>query len=128
MIMKPSVFSLFFFLLIPLMLPAQAFADSAAEAADRIKERLPMIDTMKAAGEVGENAKGFLEARKPVGPRQTAVIEAENADRGIIYDSVARKTGQSPQEVGQQRAIRITELARAGVWLQKPSGEWYQKP
>ena len=103
-------------------------ADPATEAADRIKERLSQIDDLKAAGSIGENAKGYLERRGSLGPRQDALLAAENADRRVIYQSVANRTNQTSDDVGAQRAIQIAARARSGVWLQKPSGDWYQKP
>jgi uncharacterized protein YdbL (DUF1318 family) len=102
-------------------------AESEADAAQRIKERLAQIDTLKGSGDVGEAASGYLEARAELGPRQRAIIEAENADRRIVYAAVAERTGQTVEDVGQQRALRIAELARPGVWLQSPGGDWYRK-
>jgi uncharacterized protein YdbL (DUF1318 family) len=125
--MKPSAFLLLLFTLIPLLCASTLSAESPQDAAERIKERLPQIDAMKAAGEIGETANGFLSGLKPLGPRQSSLVEAENADRRIIYQSVAARTGQEVLAVGQQRAIRIAELAKPGVWLQRPDGEWYQK-
>lgn len=125
--MKPHALCLFLFAFIPLICASTLNAESPQEAAERIKERLPQIDAMKAAGEVGETANGFLAELKPLGPRQSSLVKAENADRRIIYASVAARTGQEVNSVGQQRAIRIAELAKPGVWLQRPDGEWYQK-
>lgn len=102
-------------------------ADSAAEASQRIKERLEQVDQMKASGTVGEDARGYLEVRETLGPRQQALVEAENADRRILYAEVARRTQQSVEAVGQQRAIQIAARATPGVWLQKPGGDWYRK-
>lgn len=109
-----------------LALSASAAA-SPQDAMERMKARLPQIDEMKEMGEIGENAAGYLSARKELSPRKAAIIEAENNDRRILYLSVAQKTGQSVEEVAANRAVRIAELARAGVWLQRPKGEWYRK-
>lgn len=111
-----------------LSLPASVHADSASDATQRIKERLAQVDAMKAAAQIGEDAKGFLSPRMELSPRQSHVVEAENADRLILYKAVAGKTGQTPSDVGQQRALQIAERATSGVWLQKADGSWYQKP
>lgn len=103
-------------------------ADPVEEASTRIKDRLAQVDALKAEGSVGESARGYLVARSAIGPRQSSLIEAENADRRILYQAVAQRTNQTLDEVGEQRAIQIASRARSGVWLQKPSGEWYQKP
>jgi uncharacterized protein YdbL (DUF1318 family) len=116
---------LFFSLLAAL--PASTWAQSVQDATQRVKERLPQVDALKGSGEAGEDAAGYLAQRVELGPRQAAIVEAENADRRIIYAAVAARTGQSAEEVGRQRALRIAELARPGVWLQRPDGEWYRK-
>ena len=100
----------------------------AEDATLRMKDRLAQVDALKSDGSVGENAAGFLEPRLSLGPRQLSIVEAENKDRKIIYSEVARKTGQTADVVGQQRALRIAEIAGSGVWLEKPEGDWYQKP
>jgi len=116
------------FLLISTLLPFALMGGTAEDATFRMKDRLEQIDSMKASGSVGENVEGFLEVRSALGPRQTSMIEAENADRLIVYKEVSKKTKQPVESVGQQRALRIAEIARSGVWLEKPGGEWYQKP
>ena len=125
--MKKSIISLLTFSLLILALAPAALADSATEATERIKDRLPLVDAMKSDGEVGEDAFGFLAPRGELGPRQQSVVDSENADRRIVYQTVAVRTGQTIESVGRQRAIQIATRARPGVWLQKPDGEWYQK-
>jgi uncharacterized protein YdbL (DUF1318 family) len=110
------------------LLAGSLHADSAGEAAGRIIQRLAQIDAMKSSGEVGEDAKGYLAERKPLEGRKASIVTSENADRKLIYAEVASRTGQSEIEVGAQRALQIAERALSGVWLQKSSGEWYQKP
>lgn len=114
-------------LLLTVCLSLVAMGQSVQSATERIKERLPQVDNLKAEGKVGETAEGYLAPREDLGPRQQSLLEAENADRRLIYLSVAERTGQTLEAVGRQRAIRIAELARPGVWLQNPGGEWYRK-
>ena len=118
---------LYLFLFPLILVPSAAVADSATEAAERIKDRLAQVDALKESGDVGEDARGFLVMREDLGPRQQSIVDAENADRLVIYKKVAGRTGQTVAEVGEQRAIQIFARARAGVWLQKPGGDWYQK-
>ncbi|MDP0500999.1 MAG: YdbL family protein [Verrucomicrobiota bacterium JB022] len=99
----------------------------AQDAAARVRDRLPQVDALKAQGAVGETNRGYLEARSSLNEQQTQLVEAENADRRELYSLVARRTGQSVAEVGQQRAIRIAEISRPGVWLQDADGDWYRK-
>ena len=103
-------------------------ASTASEAAERIKIRLVHVDSLKEAGSIGENTAGFLELLEDLSPREKQIVASENADRRVIYAAIAERTGQTPDEVGQQRALQIEARARQGVWLQRPDGEWYQKP
>ena len=99
-----------------------------ASAQQRIKERLPALDALKQEGKVGENNLGYVEARGSVTGPQRQLIAAENADREELYSVVAQRSGQTVEDVGKQRAVRITQIAASGVWLQDSRGRWYQKP
>jgi uncharacterized protein YdbL (DUF1318 family) len=126
--MHRKLYTLIIVLLTSSLLAGSLHADTAGEAAGRIKQRLAQIDQMKASGEVGEDAKGYLAERQPLAGRKASIVTSENADRKIIYSSVSSRTGQSASQVGTQRALQIAERAHSGVWLQKSSGEWYKKP
>ncbi|MCC5807843.1 MAG: YdbL family protein [Opitutales bacterium] len=102
-------------------------ATLSASPVDRMRERQPAVDEMKLAGVVGENNLGFLEAREDLEDAREALLRAENADRREVYAMIARRTNSSAEEVGQQRAIRIAQQAREGVWLQDARGRWYRK-
>lgn len=97
------------------------------DATQRMKERLAQVDALKLNGLVGEALTGFLVARGDLNAEQAELMAAENADRQIVYAAVAQRTRQSVAQVGQQRALRIAELAAPGVWLQRPDGTWYQR-
>jgi uncharacterized protein len=122
---RRSLIRWWFYLCAALMLGAGSL--SAQDAAQRIRDRLPEIDALKAAGVLGENNRGLVEARTRVNEGQEALIEAENADRRELYQLVARRSGQTVEEVGQQRAVRIAQQALPGVWLQNKRGDWFQK-
>ena len=100
---------------------------SGATAQERMLERLPAIDALKAAGVIGETKAGYVEAREPLSAGQEEIVNGENADRKELYSIVAQKTGQSVAEVGTQRAIRNVTQAKVGVWVQDSRGRWYQK-
>jgi uncharacterized protein YdbL (DUF1318 family) len=110
------------------LVPATAMGDTATDATQRIKDRLTQVDALKSSGDVGEDARGYLSKRTTLGPRQNAIVDAENADRKILYQTVAGRTGQTVEDVGKQRAIQIAARARSGVWLQRPDGKWVQRP
>lgn len=92
----------------------------------RIKNRLPTIIELKAAGIIGENNLGFLTF---VGEshQEQALVQTENKDRQLVYDAIAQQQGTTAVIVGQRRALQIAEKAKPGEWLQDAAGKWYQK-
>ena len=106
-----------------LLFSASASAEGIKE---RMKNRLPEIVQLKAAGIVGETHDGFLAF---VGSNQEArdLVAAENQDRQKVYQAIAKQQGTTAQVVGQRRALQIAEKARPGEWLQDAGGTWRQK-
>jgi len=98
---------------------------SAQGLKERMIERAPAIAELKEKGVVGENWAGFIEFRGA--PQQEDLVRAENADRKAVYTAIAQKRGVSAEDVGKLRSQHIAEKAPAGTWLQRQSGEWYQK-
>lgn len=111
-----------------LLVPVLAAANPVADATQRMKDRLPQLDALKEEGSIGEAATGYLAVRTELSKRLTDLVTAENADRKTVYAAVAERTGQSLEEVGQQRALRIIDIAASGVWVQDARGAWVQKP
>ena len=93
----------------------------------RLMQRIPAIDALKERGVVGENNRGFLEARGALSAENTKVMSAQNTDRSAAYGALAQQTGSSPDQVGRARAKKIAEKSNAGVWLQDEGGRWYRK-
>ena len=98
----------------------------AKEIKARMAERLPVVMELKQKGVVGENSLGLLEF---VGAAQDKadVVEAENQDRVTVYKAIAKKTGTTPEIVGQRRAKQIADNANSGEWLKDETGQWKQK-
>jgi uncharacterized protein YdbL (DUF1318 family) len=92
----------------------------------RMKDRLPRIIELKAAGIVGENNQGFLAF---IGGNQSeqALVDAENQDRQLVYGAIAKQQGTTAEVVGRRRAMQIAENAKPGEWLQDAGGKWAQK-
>lgn len=99
---------------------------SAKEIRDRMIARLPEIKALKAKGLVGENNKGFLEFVGQQKEKQE-VVTAENKDRGMVYEAIAKQQGTTVELVGKHRAIQIADKAQPGEWLQDANGKWYKK-
>ena len=92
----------------------------------QMRQRLPVLDGLKASGAVGEDNRGFVAVREA---RENAaqVVEAENADRRVVYAAIAKQTGSAPDAVGKARARQIAAQSAPGVWLQAEDGRWYRK-
>jgi uncharacterized protein YdbL (DUF1318 family) len=87
----------------------------------RMKERLPRIVEIKAAGIIGENNRGFL-AFVGDNLQEQDLVDAENKDRQLVYLAIAKQQGTTPDLVGQRRALQIAENPKPGEWLQDKGG------
>ena len=92
----------------------------------RMKDRLPEIIRLKAAGVIGETNQGLL-AFVGDNRQKQALVDAENKDRQLVYTAIAKQQGTTAAVVGQRRALQIAEKAKPGEWLQNTSGKWIQK-
>ncbi|MBA4137631.1 MAG: DUF1318 domain-containing protein [Opitutus sp.] len=118
---------LFFLCLAVLTLSVStAFAQSAAEVRQRMAQRIPQIDDLKAKGAVGENNRGLLEVRDG-GGNAAQVVAEENRDREAVYALIAKETGATADSVGRARAKQIASASKSGVWVQDESGAWKKK-
>lgn len=101
---------------------SSAFAEDIKE---RMLKRVPLINSLKVKGIVGENNRGYLEFR---GSREQAeVVETENNDRKTVYSQIAQQQGTGVEVVEKHRAAQIEQRAAPGEWLQDAGGKWYQK-
>jgi len=103
-----------------------AAAGFCADIKARMKERLPKIIELKAAGIIGENNQGFL-AFVGTNKSEQALVDAENQDRQLVYGAIAKQQGTTAAVVGQRRALQIADNAKPGEWLQDAGGKWVQK-
>ena len=110
-----------------LMVTSAIAADDQSAIQKRMIDRVDSIDALKTKGLIGENNKGFLEQRGPLKSDQTAILNAENADRKALYAILAERLDLTISVVGQGRAEDLRKKSAPGVWLQKSTGEWYQK-
>ena len=92
----------------------------------RMKDRLPQIIALKEAGVIGEDNQGFL-AFVGTETKAKGLVEAENKDRQLVYDAIAKQQGTTAQLVGQRRAMQIADKAKPGEWVQDADGKWRQK-
>ncbi|MCG6892080.1 MAG: YdbL family protein [Desulfobacteraceae bacterium] len=113
-------------ILLSLLLSAGSAVAGVEAIQQRMMQRLPVIDQLKAQGIVGENNQGYLEF---VGNQrvQPEVVEAENQDRRQVYSAIAKKQGTTSEVVGRHRAAQIANRSKSGVYLQDANGKWYRK-
>jgi uncharacterized protein YdbL (DUF1318 family) len=98
----------------------------AEDLKSRMHQRLPQIVDLKAKGKIGENNQGYLEARNGTAAFK-GLIDAENKDRRMVYEAIAKQNNISIDVVGRRRAMQIAARADKGDWLQNEAGQWYQK-
>lgn len=101
-------------------------AQNAGAIRQRMEQRLPQIDELKAKGAIGENNRGLLEVREAAG-NAASVVADENRDREAVYGLIAQQTGATADSVGRARAKQIAANAKSGVWVQDESGAWKKK-
>ena len=110
-----------------LFLASGLAAQDLGAVRQRMAQRLPELDRLKAAGVVGETNRGFVEVRAAK-PDAGQITTAENSDREVVYAAIAKQTGAPVEAVGRARARQIAAGSASGVWLQNERGEWYRKP
>jgi uncharacterized protein YdbL (DUF1318 family) len=54
-------------------------------------------------------------------------VDAENNDRQLVYDAIAKQQGTAAEVVGRRRALQIADNAKPGEWIQDAGGKWVQK-
>ncbi len=101
-------------------------AGDLAAAKAGMRDRMAVVDKLKAAGAVGEGNIGYLVARDG-GADAEKVIAAENADRAVVFAELAAKSGGSAETAGRTFARQIAAASKPGVWLQREDGGWYKK-
>lgn len=99
---------------------------TATEIKERIKQRQPQINDLKAKGIVGESNKGFLEFMGD-SKEGADLVNDENSDRSKVYVAIAKKNSTTPELIQKRRAAKLAERAVKGDWIQDESGKWTQK-
>lgn len=93
---------------------------------DRMLQRLPVLNELKAQGLIGENNLGFLEYRTAT-KAEAETVAAENADRKTVYQAIAKRQNTTVELVGQARAKQIASKEAPGSWIQDDTGAWKRK-
>lgn len=110
-------------------LPGEVNAQSTQQKIQaNMKARLPVLDRLREQGAVGEANTGYLAIlKKSIGPDEKKTVDAENADRALVYKAIAKKQGTTVELVGQRRALKIREISKKGTMIQDEKGNWAKK-
>jgi len=81
-----------------------AQADAKDDARQRRKERHAQIEELVKAGDATEGSDGYLAAKAGLAAAKAALVKAENDDRKIGYEAIAKSNGKTPEEVGKKAA------------------------
>ncbi|QQL45688.1 YdbL family protein [Sulfuriroseicoccus oceanibius] len=101
-------------------------AENLGTVKSRMEQRLADVVSLKQRGAVGEDNRGYLSVRGQVSAAENALVQAENADRKMVYAAIAKKTNASVESVGAKRAAQVRKAAPKGTWVQKPDGKWVE--
>jgi uncharacterized protein len=102
----------------------------------QIRERFPRLAPFFQKGAIGEGRSGFVEIRDTKGltPAEKndvkSIVEAENQNRGALYQEVARSMNISSDQIGKVHRIfakKWQQSAEHGWWIQKEDQTWVQK-
>ncbi|MEA1928230.1 MAG: YdbL family protein [Candidatus Auribacterota bacterium] len=89
------------------------------------KARYPRIEELKARGLLGENHQGYLDPRGQISPEVKNLLQAENQDRRIIYQSLAEKQKAGIRQIEASFAQVQRDRSRPGEWIQVlKEGKW----
>ena len=102
-----------------------AFA-GAAQIKASMKARLPKVEALKSQAVLGENNLGYITVLKN-SANATVLAAAENKDRKVIYNALAKKLRTTAALVGKRRAKQIASRAPKGQMIQDAKGKWIKK-
>ena len=98
-------------------------------ALDARKSRYGDLQRYKSEGTIGEDNQGFTKVLKD-SPDANFAVEAENANRQVIYQAIVDQNNLSPSGMSDVHSV-FAEVqrgkAKAGDYIQDRSGNWMQK-
>jgi len=97
-------------------------------ALDNRRSRFEQLRALKGKGVVGENNHGYLQVLV-ADPQASALVEAENSDRRVIYNTIAQQNGLT-QALGAIESVFAqvqADKAEAGDKVQTEDGRWISK-
>jgi len=89
------------------------FADALSDAKERRKTRQESIQQIVKAGDATEGDQGYLEPKAGIAADKAALIKAENEDRKVGYEAIAKANSKTVEEIGK-KAAEINRKRAAG--------------
>ncbi|NJL19495.1 MAG: DUF1318 domain-containing protein [Bdellovibrionaceae bacterium] len=105
---------------------------AALNPAERRRNRMAEVQTLKNNRYVGEGNDGLLHVRElPTDPAYAAyakeVLEAENADRNALFTTKAEEAAKPQSAIRSEFAAAARQSAFPGEWLQEDDGQWVKR-
>lgn len=107
----------------------ESLSPEVEQAALSRKSRYAQLTTLESKGVIGENKNGLVEVRNSSAADSSVkqLVSAENSDRMVIYQSVAKKNNTSVAEVQKLYAKRLQDDAPSGTPIETQAGSWQVK-
>ena len=84
-------------------------------------------DSLRASGQVGEQADGFMACVQTCDAPTRADIAEINAKRANAYRDIAQRTGVTEAAAGQAAAQKVIGGLSSGEWYRPLNGGWTRK-
>ena len=84
-------------------------------------------DSLRATGQVGEQADGFMACVATCDAATRADIAEINAKRAAAYRDIAQRTGVSEVAAAQAAGQKVIQSLPPGQWYRPLSGGWTRK-
>ena len=85
------------------------------------------LDDAKRAGQVGEQADGYVGVVPGAPASAGQLADRINAERSARYAEIAAKTGTSPTAVAALAGQKLIARASPGEWIRDAVGKWRQQ-
>ena len=105
--------------------PIKTMTPQLEAALNSRKERFNQLYFLKSQGFVGENNRGYVEILKE-SPGVKEIVDPENHDRSVIYETIAKQNGLEGQLSVVESAFALIKRERAnpGEMTQTEDGKW----
>jgi uncharacterized protein YdbL (DUF1318 family) len=85
------------------------------------------LDDAKRAGQVGEQADGYVGVVPGAPKSAQALVDRINAGRAEHYGEIAAREGTSPTAVAALAGQKLLARASPGEWIRDADGKWSQR-